>query len=68
MELTTRNLARLMSEELEKESWGDIDPYLFEVIANEADKAEDEVGSNDAAEASELQRVLDRVIERLKSE
>lgn len=68
MELTTRNLARLMSEELEKESWGDIDPYLLEVIANEADKAEDEVGSNDAAEASELQRVLDRVIERLKSE
>jgi hypothetical protein len=63
-QLTTERLATLLSEELEREKWGDVDPYWIQMVA-EGNYTEDD-DHHDQAEA--LTKVLDRVVARLKEE
>ena len=60
--LTTERLATLLSEEIDRDKWGDVDPAWIQMVA-EGNYSEDDDG-HDQAEA--LGKVLDRVIERLK--
>ena len=59
--LTTERLA---TQELERDGWGDVDPYWIQMVA-EGDYTEDD-DHHDQAEA--LGKVLDRVVARLKEE
>lgn len=59
--MTTEELARVLYEELERDQWGDIDPYWLKMIATGAD-SEDE---DDASDVASLRAVLDRVVARL---
>ena len=63
-QLTTERLATLLHEELERESWGDVDPYWIQMVADGNYTEEDD--HHDQAEA--LAKVLDRVVKRLKEE
>ena len=63
-QLTTERLATLLHEELERESWGDVDPYWIQMVAEGSYTEED--SHHDQAEA--LAKVLDRVVKRLKEE
>jgi hypothetical protein len=63
-QLTTERLATLLHEELERESWGDVDPYWIQMVA-EGDHTEDD-DHHEQAEA--LAKVFDRVVARLKEE
>lgn len=60
--LTSERLATLIYEELDRDSWGDVDPYWIKMVA-EGNYAEDD-DHHDQAEA--LGKVFDRVVERLK--
>lgn len=62
-----RLLARLLHEEFDKESWGDIDPYWVEMVANGLDEPEDpdDCDPDAVEEAKNLKKVLDRVVSRL---
>jgi hypothetical protein len=62
--LTTERLATLLFEELDRDDWGDVDPYWIKMVA-EGDYDEDD-DHHDQAEA--LGKVLDRVVTRLKEE
>lgn len=64
MKLTVKDLARLMAEELNRDHWGDVDPYLFEHIAEGRLEEEEEDANDEDAEA--LKQVLERVISRLE--
>lgn len=61
--LTTERLAGLVFDELMKESWGTIEPDLFDMVAqpNEFDADDDKKDDMEA-----LGKVLDRVVARLK--
>lgn len=61
MRVTTRKLAKLLSEELERDYWGDIDPFLFKMVAQGIDTEDD-----NAEDAKALKHVLDRVVEKIK--
>ena len=63
-QLTTERLATLLYEELERDGWGDVDPYWIQMVA-EGNYTEDD-DHHDQAEA--LGKVLDRVVARLKEE
>jgi len=62
--LTTERLATLLHEELDRDGWGDVDPYWIQMVA-EGNYTPDD-GHHDQAEA--LGKVLDRVVARLKEE
>lgn len=61
MTITAKQLARIMFEELEREDWGDIDPYWFKWVAEPQD------GEPDYIEVGELAAVLERVVSRLNA-
>jgi hypothetical protein len=63
-QLTTERLATLLHEELDRESWGDVDPYWIQMVA-EGNHTEDD-HHHEQAEA--LAKVLDRVVARLKED
>lgn len=63
-QLTTERLATLLVEELDRDSWGDIEVTWLEMVA--AGNYTDEDAGHDQAEA--LRTVLDRVVQRLKEE
>lgn len=63
-QLTTERLATLLSEELEADGWGDIDPWWIKMVA-EGDHTEDD-DHHEQAEA--LAKVLDRVVKRIKED
>lgn len=63
-QLTTERLAQILSEELEADGWGDIDPYWVQMVGD-GDYDEDN-DHHDDAEA--LGKVLDRVVARLKAD
>lgn len=56
-------LAQALSDSFEEDAWGDIDPWLFKVLANKEKYAEDlqdpELEHNVNALATVLQRVSD---------
>ena len=58
--MTTTELARILSEELERDGWGDLDPYLFEELASGPPDPE----SDNYEEVVALRAVLDRVVAR----
>jgi hypothetical protein len=53
-------LARILSEELERDQWGSIDPYLFEELAS----GEPDPDSDNYEEVIALREVLERVVAR----
>lgn len=59
--LTVKALAKLMCEELERDNWGDVDPYLFRTIAEGIPADYD-----NSHDARALQKVLKRVVARLQ--
>jgi len=58
--ITTQEFAQILSEEFDRDNWGDINPYLFQHIAYPPDEEDD----NDE-EAQNLKEVLVRVLARL---
>lgn len=56
--LTTERLAAILSEELEADDWGDIDPFIFKLIA----------AREGGQYVPDMREVLDRVVRRLKEE
>lgn len=62
-----RLLARLLHEEFDKESWGDIDPVWVGMVADGLDEPEDpdDCDPDAVEEARSLKKVLDRVVSRL---
>ena len=60
--LTVQQLAQFIHEELEKDAWGDIDPFLFEVLGTSKASPEDEEFSRDV---QGMKEVLERVVARL---
>ncbi len=57
--LTGKALRKIISEELEKDHWGDIDPYWFQDMDSDEDSFED---------ADDLHKLIDVVVERVKKE
>ena len=60
MPITAQRLAQLLHEEFDLDNWGDIDPFLFKLVA-EGDFAEDD-------DARALEEVLVRVVIRLRKD
>ena len=56
-----KQLAKILYEEFDKDDWGDIDPYCFDVVANGIDSDDD-----NAEEHIAVENVLKRVVKRLK--
>jgi hypothetical protein len=63
--ITAKRLALLLAEELERDSWGDIDPYLFREVAEDDP---DRPATTDPDDAKALAEVLERVTTRLELE
>lgn len=61
MTIGARELAKLLAEELERDQWGDIDPYLFRMIAD----GHAPTSGHDDVQGAALARVLERVAARL---
>ena len=57
--LTPEKLAEVLFEELERDSWGDIEPFLFRMIAEGIDRDDDQ-----RDEANALKLVLKRACKR----
>lgn len=60
-ELTVELLAATLFEELENYNWGDVDPFLFTMVAEGLDPDDDNY-----LDALCLKQVLDAVVARLK--
>jgi uncharacterized protein YgfB (UPF0149 family) len=58
--VTAQSLARLLDEELERDSWGDVEPFLLKMVANGIDADDD-----NAEDARALEEVLERIVARL---
>jgi hypothetical protein len=56
-----KKLAAILFEEFERDAWGDIDPFLFGMIADGLEDSDDD----NAEEAQELKKVLKRAVKRL---
>ncbi len=56
-----QRLAKLLSEELERDSWGVVDPFWLKLVA---DSSIEHDGSEDMKNAEALSEVLGRVIQR----
>lgn len=56
--------AKILSEEFDKDGWGDIDPYLFKELAEGAPNP----NSDCYDELVALEAVLERVLMRVRSE
>lgn len=66
MKISAEQLAFLLYEELDRDQWGDVDPYLFKHIVLRRD-LDPEPDDNDA-DAAALRQVLTRVVDRLELE
>ena len=64
MMVTGEKLAGMISEELEKDGWGDIEPYWFKVAAGMVEREENEDPEN-LENGAALRQALDRVANRL---
>jgi hypothetical protein len=66
--MTAIDLARIMHEEFERDAWGDIDPYLFEGLANSLEDPSllDPDETDQTTEIEGLAEVLERVVARIK--
>ena len=64
MATTAQRLAEILGEEFERDAWGDVDPYLFRVLAegHELD------GEEMKRDVEGLKDVLERVADRLNKE
>jgi hypothetical protein len=59
--ITTKQLARILHEEFDRDGWGDIDPYLFKVVGAGKDDEDDDDFNN----AEDLREVLERATARI---
>lgn len=64
MKVSAQELARLLWEEFDRGAWGDIDPDLFRIVAENNPDEQD--GENDDIAA--MREVLERVASRLPSD
>ena len=64
MNTQVQKFSRIFYEELEKEDWGDIDPYIFKSIADDSYDAEDSVY---ITEVEAMNTILERTLERMKN-
>jgi hypothetical protein len=62
--MTAVELARILSEEFERDGWGTIDPLLFEELASGPPDPE----SDHYEEVLAFKETLDRVVTRISSE
>lgn len=60
-------LAQILSEELERDHWGTIDPHLFKMVGRTLEVDDTELDDNDE-EAEALQQVLERTVQRIADE
>ena len=60
--MTAKQLAILLYEELERNSWGDIDPYWIQCIAQGVDMTDDCYESAVIDLREVLTRVADRIV------
>lgn len=63
--MTVQEFSAILSEEFERDAWGDIDPYLFKGIANEETDPDDN-GEIDR-DTESMREALERILERVKS-
>jgi len=63
-QLTTERLAEILHEELDRDDWGDVDPFWIRMVS-EGNHTEDDEHHEDA---EALANVLDRVVARLKED
>jgi len=67
--LTAKKLARILYEEFERDTWGDIDPQLFELVVNGIpDDPDDDIDEDLEQDVERLEEVLVRVIQRLTAD
>lgn len=68
--LTTRGLAALLYEELDRDKWGDVDPFWIAMVADgkHEETGEDAEDDDHHEQAVALGKVFDRVAARLKEE
>ncbi len=66
-ELSVRELAAILFEELERDAWGDVDPIYFGMIADGLDtpKDPDDCDPEAVERAQALREVLDRAVKRI---
>lgn len=64
---TPEELARILQEEFDRDSWGDIDPYLFKIVADgTAGKNEDgEQDEESLRDETGMKEVLARAARRI---
>lgn len=67
MEDKIRKLARLISEELDRDNWGDVDPYLFKLIAD-GEAGMPDLDEDLMRDSMWLHEVIERVVVRLGEE
>lgn len=58
--MNAKRLAQILDEEFQRDSWGDLDPWLFKIVAGSQD-AEEEEEEN----ANALREVMERVASRI---
>lgn len=67
--MTIHDFARILSDEFDRDAWGDIDPYLFKHVADSEEDPSllDSDEYDHADETVSIIEVLQRVVERVKS-
>ena len=62
--ITAQYLAQLLAEELARDEWGDVDPFLIECVAASTDGDPEDAHSDDT---KAMRAVLERVADRLNT-
>lgn len=64
--MTVKDLARILSEEFERDAWGDFDPDLLKYVTGEFGEIDPD--SDDAPNVEAIEELLTRVIERIEND
>lgn len=62
--MTKEDLARILHEEFERDSWGDLSPELFRHVSEETDP--DDLDDDDQRDVEAIAELLERVVERIQ--